>query len=74
MNDLDWVSVGKGTWRYSHQTPGSWRINEATIQVRGDGDWRLFINYKYLSTFTTWEEARDATPMMLKLHGYESQS
>lgn len=70
MNDLDWVSAGKGTWRYVVSDPNTYRWDEALIQVRGEGQWFLYINRQHIGTFNTWAEARDATPMMISLHGF----
>jgi hypothetical protein len=74
MNDGDWQNVGKGMWAYVDTDISRWLSNRADIVVHGKGEWSLFINRQHIGTFSSWEEARDATPMMIKLHGYESQS
>lgn len=74
MNDDLWHSAGKGKWQYVDINSQRWMRDTAQITTTGPGTWHLFINRTYVATFNTWEEARDATPMMIKLHGYESQS
>lgn len=74
MNNEVWNSAGKGKWQYIHMETGTWRADEALIQVRGEGQWFLYINRQHIGTFNTWEEARDATPMMLTLHRYKDES
>ena len=74
MNDDDWQPDGKARWKYLDFSRNRWRPDWATITCVGPGIWHLFINTQHIATFNSWEEARDATPMMLKLHGYESES
>lgn len=75
MNDDLWHNTGKGEWQYVDiDDPPRWMRDTAQIVVHGKGEWNLFINRQHIGTFSSWEEARDATPMMIKLHGYESQS
>ena len=73
MSDKDWGPHGKGGWIYTTYGHGH-QYNTAIIQIRKPNEWNLFINSQHIATFTTWEEARDATPMMLQLHGYESNT
>lgn len=72
MNDGDWQNVGKGMWAYVDTDINRWLSNRADIVVHGKEEWHLFINRQHIATFPSWEEARDATPMLLKLHGNES--
>jgi hypothetical protein len=74
MNDDLWHSTGKGKWQYVDIDSPRWMRDTAHIVVYGKTAWHLFINRTYVATFNTWGEARDATPMMIKLHGYESKS
>lgn len=74
MNDEDWVATGKGRWQYIDYSRSKWVPNMATIMCAGPELWHLFISTQHIATFNSWAEARDATPMMLKLHGYESES
>lgn len=74
MSDELWAKTRSGSWMFSHQHPNMWTTDMAEIQCTAPHQWHLFINRQHIGTFSSWEEARDATPMMLKLHGYESQS
>ena len=74
MNDEAWGRSTKGRWEHLHFDQANMTMNVAAIHCMGQRDWILFINQRYIGTFDTWEEARDATPMMLSLHGYKDES
>jgi hypothetical protein len=73
MKDEDWTpNGGPKSWIYYEPfPPGRWSRDIATITVVGQGEWQLHINHKYVATFNSWAEARDATPMMLALSKQE---
>lgn len=71
MNDEDWNNCGKGRWQYIHKGLSTWFLDEAQIICTRRDQWQLFINRQYIGAFTSWEEARDATPMMISIHGYK---
>lgn len=73
MTDDLWVADGRKRWVYTKYDPNTYLTDVAVIEVRPDG-WHLFLNFHYIASFNSWAEARDATPMMIKLHGYESRS
>lgn len=76
MNDSDWLpNGGPRSWiHYAPFIPGKWARDIATITVVGAADWQLHINHRYAATFNSWAEARDATPMMIALHGHGAKS
>lgn len=76
MRDEDWhPNQGPRSWIYYAPFVGHrWVRDIAVINVVSPTDWHLFINHIHVATFDSWAEARDATPMMINLHGYESQS
>ncbi len=74
MNDSDWVVVNPRKWMYVVPDSSRWWRETAEIVITNASEWHLLINQNYVATFNSWAEARDATPMLLKLHGYESQS
>jgi hypothetical protein len=74
MTDESWTRLGPSHWQFSGNKPYTWRSDTADIYHHSKANWALYINGVRIASFNTWEEARDATPMMLKLHGYESQS
>jgi len=65
-----WAKVSPREWRYTHNDSGRWVPDNAHIVLRGRRAWALYINANLIGTFDTWEEARDVTPMMLALHGF----
>jgi hypothetical protein len=71
MNNELWGIAGKGKWRYTRHEPNTYRWDEALITCTAAQEWHLFINRHHVGTFNSWEEARDATPMMISLHGYQ---
>ena len=72
MNDNLWTKVTPRQWNYVDNDPNKWMPDTAQIIVRAPNEWAFHINAIYIATFPSWEEARDATPMLLKLHGNES--
>lgn len=70
MNNDEWHKTQQGMWVYSHNEPGKWVTDMAVIQCTARQQWHLFINRNHVATFNTWDEARDATPMMISLHGH----
>ena len=72
MTNDDWVpNGGPNSWiHYASFVPGRWVRDFATITVVGKDEWQLHINHKYVASFDSWAEARDATPMMIALHGH----
>ena len=74
MTDELWLAAGKGRWRHIERDRFRWATSIADIVVHGPTEWHLFVNTMHVATFNSWAEARDATPMMIKLHGQESQS
>lgn len=71
MNDDEWVANGgQRSWiYYASFVPGRWMRDIATITVVGKDEWQLHVNHTHVATFNSWDEARDATPMMIALHG-----
>ena len=74
MRDEDWTPNGRGRWTYTDYSKSKWVPEVATIFFAGTELWHLFINTQHIATFNSWAEARDATPMMMKLHGQESEA
>lgn len=74
MNNDAWAKTRSGSWMCNHQGQNKWMTDCAEIQCTAPHAWHLFVNRTYIATFSSWEEARDATPMMISLHGYESKS
>lgn len=74
MNDEDWSLFGKGRWYYINRDPRGLAQDVAQIVCAGDTEWQLFINHQPIAAFNSWEEARDATPMMISIHGYKDKS
>jgi len=72
MNDDLWTRVTPRQWRYTGNDPNKWIPDTAQIIMSNPIEWCFYINAIYIATFPSWEEARDATPMLLKLHGTES--
>jgi hypothetical protein len=68
MDNSLWKLVERGIWQYTRQGP-RWVIDTARIIVRSHDQWQLYINNTYIATFDSWVAARDATPMMITLHG-----
>lgn len=72
MNDDLWARVTPRQWHYVGNAPNKWMPDTAQIVMSSPIEWCFYINAIYIATFNSWEEARDATPMLLKLHGNES--
>jgi len=72
MNDDLWARVTPRQWHYVGNAPNKWMPDTAQIVMSSPIEWCFYINAVYIATFNSWEEARDATPMLLKLHGNES--
>jgi len=77
MNDALWTRVTPRQWQYVDTDSGwaperRWMPPTAQIIMSSPIEWCFYINAIYIATFPSWEEARDATPMLLKLHGTES--
>lgn len=72
MKDAEW-SPSHGSkykaWVYYEPFRQDRRLrNIAVITVVGETDWQLHINHDYVTSFNSWAEARDATPMMIALY------
>jgi hypothetical protein len=72
MNDDLWRRVTPRQWNYTYSDPNRWMPNTVQIIMHTPFEWAFHVNAIYIATFPSWEEARDATPMLLKLHGTES--
>ena len=72
MTNDDWVpNGGPRSWvYYAPFEPNRWTRDIAVITIVGKADWQLHINHKYVASFDSWSEAKDATPMMIALHGH----
>jgi hypothetical protein len=74
MTDGEWRKVTPREWRYERPYPNRWVPEAAHVVLRRKGEWALYVNGVFIGTFSSWEEARDAAPMMLSLHGYNAQN
>ena len=72
MTNDQWAKINPREWRYTNDASGGWVPDSAHIVLRGKEDWALYINANFIGTFPTWKEARDVTPMMLALHGFNT--
>lgn len=69
MNDDQWVRMNPREFLWAPNQRG---VHYMVISALAPNAWRLTLNDRFIATFCSWEEARDAAPMLFTLHKDQS--
>jgi hypothetical protein len=69
MTDDQWVRMNPREFLWVSDQR---EINCMVISALAPNAWRLTLNDRFIATFCSWEDARDAAPMLFSLHKDQS--